>query len=64
VPTYFATAAKFRAWLQKNAAKEAALLVGFYKTDSGQAQHEPGRSRSTKLCASGGSTASASGSTT
>jgi uncharacterized protein YdeI (YjbR/CyaY-like superfamily) len=36
VPVFFATSAKFRAWLDKNAAKEDELLVGFYKTDSGK----------------------------
>lgn len=35
-PTFFATAALFRKWLQKNHTSETALLVGFYKVDSGK----------------------------
>ena len=35
-PLFFPTPAKFRAWLQKNHAKERELLVGFYKRDSGK----------------------------
>jgi uncharacterized protein YdeI (YjbR/CyaY-like superfamily) len=35
-PTFFPTPAKFRAWLEKNHAKESELLVGFYKRDSGK----------------------------
>lgn len=36
-PTFFAHAAQFRAWLEANGAKQAELLVGFYKLDSGRA---------------------------
>jgi uncharacterized protein YdeI (YjbR/CyaY-like superfamily) len=35
-PLFFPTPAKFRAWLEKNHAKERELLVGFYKRDSGK----------------------------
>jgi uncharacterized protein YdeI (YjbR/CyaY-like superfamily) len=35
-PTFFATPAKFRAWLERNHDKTAELLVGFYKKDSGR----------------------------
>ena len=34
-PTYFATPAKFRAWLRRNHSSERELLVGFYKRGSG-----------------------------
>jgi uncharacterized protein YdeI (YjbR/CyaY-like superfamily) len=33
-PTYFATPAAFRAWLEKHHATASELLVGFYKTSS------------------------------
>lgn len=33
---FFATPAKFRAWLEKNHAKARELYVGFYKKDSGK----------------------------
>lgn len=33
-PTYFKNGAAFRAWLQKNHAKESELWVGFYKVKS------------------------------
>ena len=33
---FFATAAEFRAWLEKHHATESELYVGFYKRDSGQ----------------------------
>jgi uncharacterized protein YdeI (YjbR/CyaY-like superfamily) len=36
-PTFFATPADFRAWLEKNHAKATELLVGFYKKTSGRA---------------------------
>jgi uncharacterized protein YdeI (YjbR/CyaY-like superfamily) len=36
-PTYFATPAGFRAWLEKNHASAPELLVGFHKTSSGKA---------------------------
>ena len=35
-PKFFATPAAFRAWLDKHAASEAELLVGFWKVDSGK----------------------------
>jgi uncharacterized protein YdeI (YjbR/CyaY-like superfamily) len=34
-PIYFATPAKFRAWLEKNHSRETELIVGFYKKSSG-----------------------------
>lgn len=35
-PTFFATSAAFRRWLQKHAAQSAELLVGFHKVGSGR----------------------------
>jgi len=35
-PVFFATPAKFRAWLDKNHDSAGELLVGFYKTSSGK----------------------------
>jgi uncharacterized protein YdeI (YjbR/CyaY-like superfamily) len=35
-PTFFATPAAFRAWLERNHDKEPELLVGFYKRGSGK----------------------------
>ena len=35
-PIFFAKAADFRKWLEKNHDKETELLVGFYKKDSGK----------------------------
>ena len=35
-PRFFATPAKFRAWLDKNHARRTELLVGFYKVGSGK----------------------------
>lgn len=35
-PVYFATPAKFRAWLEKNHASKTELVVGFYKKSSGK----------------------------
>src|SRR5437667_224542 len=35
-PTYFATPAAFRRWLEANHAAATELLVGFYKTSSGK----------------------------
>ncbi|MFP5245921.1 MAG: YdeI/OmpD-associated family protein [Thermoanaerobaculia bacterium] len=35
-PRYFASAAEFRKWLEKNHASEKELLVGFYKKASGR----------------------------
>lgn len=34
--TFFATPARFRAWLEKNHAKARELYVGFYRKDSGK----------------------------
>ena len=36
-PTFFATPAEFRSWLEKHHARASELLVGFYKRDSGRA---------------------------
>ena len=30
-PTFFESPAEFRGWLEKHAARESALIVGFYK---------------------------------
>jgi uncharacterized protein YdeI (YjbR/CyaY-like superfamily) len=35
-PTFFATPAAFRKWLEKHHAEESELLVGFHKRDSGK----------------------------
>jgi uncharacterized protein YdeI (YjbR/CyaY-like superfamily) len=35
-PKFFASAAKFRAWLELNAATATELIVGFWKVDSGR----------------------------
>jgi uncharacterized protein YdeI (YjbR/CyaY-like superfamily) len=35
-PTFFATTADFRAWLQRHGARSAELIVGFWKVDSGR----------------------------
>ena len=35
-PTFFAKQSDFRNWLKRNHTKETALLVGFYKVDSGK----------------------------
>ncbi|MGB7739426.1 MAG: YdeI/OmpD-associated family protein [Steroidobacteraceae bacterium] len=35
-PTFFATAAAFRLWLERNAATTSELIVGFHKVDSGR----------------------------
>jgi hypothetical protein len=34
MPTFFATAAKFGAWLEKHGATAPELIVGFYKRGS------------------------------
>jgi uncharacterized protein YdeI (YjbR/CyaY-like superfamily) len=36
-PTFFATPAEFRAWLERNHASKKELLVGFYKRGSSKA---------------------------
>jgi uncharacterized protein YdeI (YjbR/CyaY-like superfamily) len=35
-PTFFATPQRFRAWLERHAARETELLVGFHKRGSGR----------------------------
>ena len=35
-PTFFKTAAEFRAWLQKHHKTKPELIVGFYRKDSGK----------------------------
>jgi uncharacterized protein YdeI (YjbR/CyaY-like superfamily) len=35
-PTFFATAARFRAWLKLTGATSTELTVGFWKVDSGR----------------------------
>jgi len=35
-PLFFETAAAFRAWLERNASREAELVVGFHKVGSGR----------------------------
>lgn len=35
-PRFFATTADFRRWLERHAASEPELLVGFHKVDSGK----------------------------
>jgi uncharacterized protein YdeI (YjbR/CyaY-like superfamily) len=35
-PTFFATPAELRAWLEENHAKSQALWVGYYKKSSGR----------------------------
>lgn len=35
-PTFFATPAEWRSWLEKHHARESELLVGFYKRGSGE----------------------------
>ena len=35
-PRFFKSQSEFRRWLEKNHAKEAELIVGFYKKDSGK----------------------------
>lgn len=49
-PTFFATAALFRKWLQKNHTSETALLVGFYKVDSGKPSMTWSQSVDQALC--------------
>ena len=50
MPTFFATPAEFRKWLQKNHAKEKELLVGFYKVNSGKPSISWSQSVDEALC--------------
>ena len=49
-PRFFATPEKFRAWLAKNHAKAAELLVGFHKKGSGKASIDWPQSVDEALC--------------
>jgi len=49
-PTFFATAADFRRWLEANHATAPELLVGFWKKGSGKASIDWPRARDQALC--------------
>ncbi|MGQ0540260.1 MAG: YdeI/OmpD-associated family protein [Blastocatellia bacterium] len=49
-PTFFAKQSDFRKWLDKNHAKKAELLVGFYKVGSGKASMTWPQSVDEALC--------------
>jgi uncharacterized protein YdeI (YjbR/CyaY-like superfamily) len=49
-PRFFATPAKFRAWLEKNHARSAGLLVGFHKKGSGKTSIDWPQSVDEALC--------------
>jgi uncharacterized protein YdeI (YjbR/CyaY-like superfamily) len=49
-PTFFAKPSDFRNWLEKNHKKETALLVGFYKVDSGKQSMTWSQSVDEALC--------------
>jgi uncharacterized protein YdeI (YjbR/CyaY-like superfamily) len=49
-PTYFATAVKFRAWLEAHHASATELLVGFHKVGSGKASMTWSESVDQALC--------------
>lgn len=49
-PIFFATAADFRRWLEKNHAKAKELWVGFYKKSSGKAGMTYGEAIDEALC--------------
>lgn len=49
-PTFFASPAAFRKWLEKNHAKKSELLVGFYKVGSGKANMSWSESVDQALC--------------
>jgi len=49
-PRFFATAAAFRAWLDRNAAKAQELLVGFHKVGSGRPSMSWSESVDEALC--------------
>src|SRR6187399_1566397 len=50
LPTFFAKQSDFRKWLLKNHKKETALLVGFYKVDSGKSSMTWSQSVDEALC--------------
>jgi uncharacterized protein YdeI (YjbR/CyaY-like superfamily) len=50
VPTFFATAAAFRQWLELHAAEATELLVGFHKVDSGRPSMSWSESVDEALC--------------
>lgn len=49
-PTFFATQAAFREWLEKHHKKETELLVGFYKVNSGKPSMTWSQSVDQALC--------------
>jgi uncharacterized protein YdeI (YjbR/CyaY-like superfamily) len=49
-PTFFATPAAFRQWLQQNAASAQELVVGFHKVDSGEPSMSWSESVDEALC--------------
>jgi uncharacterized protein YdeI (YjbR/CyaY-like superfamily) len=49
-PRFFATPSAFRAWLDKHAATETELLVGFWKVDSGKPSMTWSQSVDEALC--------------
>jgi uncharacterized protein YdeI (YjbR/CyaY-like superfamily) len=49
-PTFFEKQSDFRKWLEKNHNKETALLVGFYKVDSGKPSMTWSQSVDEALC--------------
>lgn len=49
-PTYFATAADFRQWLEKNHRSAEELLVGFWKKGSGKPSIDWPQARDQALC--------------
>jgi uncharacterized protein YdeI (YjbR/CyaY-like superfamily) len=49
-PTFFEKQSDFRNWLKKNHKKETALLVGFYKVDSGKQSMTWSQSVDEALC--------------
>lgn len=49
-PTFFATQKEFRTWLAKNHKKQAELIVGFYKVDSGKPSMTWSQSVDQALC--------------
>jgi uncharacterized protein YdeI (YjbR/CyaY-like superfamily) len=49
-PTYFATPAKFRAWLEKHHSSEPELLVGFWKKHTGEPSIDWPQARDQALC--------------
>jgi uncharacterized protein YdeI (YjbR/CyaY-like superfamily) len=49
-PAFFASAAKFRAWLEEHHASAPELLVGFWKKDTGKPSIDWPQSRDQALC--------------